>query len=116
MVREGAKQINISTSPEKYHMLEDSWTESGSEKTLSGWILETMMMEFEKKGLMKSYAPFLSKKSVDGNSVVIRDEKLHRLVEVTYRNKKFWCDQDEKDCCIHVHFALTLPELAKLKQ
>ena len=47
MVREGAKQINISTSPEKYHMLEDSWTESGSEKTLSGWILEIICSIFE---------------------------------------------------------------------
>ncbi len=115
MVREGAQQINISMANKKHAILENSWKESGTEKTLSGWILETMLMESEKMGLMKSYAPFLSKKIVDGNSVVIRDEKLHRLVEVTYKDKKFWCDQDEKDCCVHIHFALTLPELAKLK-
>lgn len=116
MVRQGTKQINLTMSAEKHSVLEKAWKESETEKPISGWILENMMMEIEIKGLMKTYAPFLSKKSVDGNSVVLRDEKLKRLVEVTYTNKKFWCDHDEKDCCVHVHFALTLPELSKLKR
>ena len=43
-------------------------------------------------------------------------DKLNKLVEVTYKDGKFWCDHDEKDCCTHIHFALALPELAKLNR
>ena len=115
MVRNDVKQVNLSMSEEKFSKLENAWKKSDSDKSIPGWIMDSILMQLEKEDFLQTYAPFLSKKIVDGNSVVLRDDKLGRLVEVTYRKGKLWCDIDEDDCCPHVHFALCLPELAKLK-
>ncbi len=75
---------------------------------------QNLSKESLESDLLKRYAPFLSKIAVNENSVIIRDEKLQRL-EIIYRDNKFWCDVDEEDCCVHVHFALALPELTELR-
>ena len=116
MVRDDVKQVNISMSEEKFSKLETAWKKSDSEKAMPGWIMDSILMQLEKEEFVQTYVPFLSKKVVDGNSVVLTDEKLDRLVEITYRNGKLWCQVDDTDCCPHVHFALCLPELAKLRQ
>ena len=84
--------------------------------SLIKWFSSFTLLNLEKDEFLKTYAPFLSKKSIDGNSVIMKDDKLNKLVEVTYKDGKFWCDHDEKDCCTHIHFALALPELAKLNR
>ena len=116
MVREGTHQINISISDKKYQLLEKGWKASKTDKKMSGWMLDSTLMQLEKEDFLQIYAPYLEKITVNDNSIIIRDEKLRRIVEVSYKNKKFWCDVDEKDSCQHVHFALALPELAKLKK
>lgn len=116
MVRDGTHQINISISDKKFQLLQKGWKTAKSDKKLSGWILESILIQLEKEEFLQIYAPFIEKITVNDNSIIMRDEKLKRIVEVSYRNKKFWCDVDEKDCCVHIHFALALPELAKLKK
>ena len=112
MVREGTHQINISITEEKYKIFEKGYKESKSPKKMPAWILDTMLMDIEKSKLLKEYAPYIEKISVE-DTVVLRDSKLKRIVEVSY--KKFWCDVCQEQSCPHIHFALTLPELAKLK-
>ena len=115
MVRKDVNQINITMSREKYMILQEAWKASQSDKKISGWILDSIIMMVEKDEFLKSYAPYLSKKMVDGNSIIIKDDKIGRLVEVTRHDERFWCDVDEGECCVHIHFAHALPELAKIK-
>ena len=84
--------------------------------SLTQWVSDKLLMVIEKNDFLKDYAPFLSKIAVTENSVILRDEKLRRLVEVIYRNNRFWCDVDENECCVHIHFALALPELARIQR
>lgn len=109
------KRHNLTVTSEVYDRVAKLYKKDKSDKSLTQWISSKLLMILEKDEFLKSYAPFLSKVAIDGNSVVLRDEKLKRLVEITYRDNKFWCDVDEKDCCVHVHFALALPELAELR-
>lgn len=115
MVREGTHQINISISDKKFQILQKGLKAAKTEKKMSGWILDSMLMQIEKDDFLRTYAPYLEKMAINDNSVLIKDQKLKRIVEVSYKNKKFWCDVCEKDSCPHIHFALALPELAKLK-
>lgn len=100
---------------EIYDRLAKIYRKEKTDKSLTQWISDKLLMVLEKDEFLKNYAPFLSKVAIDGNSVILRDEKLQRLVEIIYRDNKFWCDADEKECCVHVHFALALPELAELR-
>ena len=106
---------NITVTSEVYDRVAKIYRKEKSDKSLTRWVSDKLLMVLEKDEFLKGYAPFLSKITVTGNSVIMRDEKLQRLVEVIYRDNKFWCDADEKECCVHVHFALALPELAELK-
>lgn len=106
---------NLTVTSEIYDRIAKIYKKEKTDKSLTQWISDKLLMVLEKDEFLKSYAPFLSKIAVNENSVILRDEKLQRLVEIIYRNNKFWCDVDEKECCVHVHFALALPELVELK-
>jgi hypothetical protein len=109
------KRHNLTVTAEIYERVSKIYKKEKTDKSLTQWISDKLLMVLEKDEFLKSYAPFLSKIAVNENSVILRDEKLQRLVEIIYRNNKFWCDVDEKECCAHVHFALALPELVKLR-
>ena len=108
------KRHNLTVNAEIYDRIARIYKKEKTDKSLTQWVSDILLMALEKDNFLKSYAPFLSKITVSGNSVVIRDEKLQRLVEVIYRDNKLWCDVDDEECCVHVHFALALPELAEL--
>ncbi len=110
------KRHNLTVTSEIYDKIARIYRKDRSDKSLTQWISDKLLMVIEKDEFLRGYAPYISKVAVDGNSVILRDEKLKRLVEITYRGNKFWCDVDEKDCCVHVHFALALPELSTLKR
>ncbi len=109
------KRHNLTVTAEIYDRLAKIYKKEKTDKSLTQWISEKLLMVLEKDEFLKNYAPFLSKIAVNESSVILRDEKIQRLVEIIYRDNKFWCDVDEEECCVHVHFALALPELAELK-
>ncbi len=83
--------------------------------TLVDYVNETLLLNVEKDNFLKNYAPYIEKISV-GETLVLRDHKTGKLAEVYLKNNKMFCNQDEADDCIHIHFALALPELALLKK
>lgn len=109
------KRHNLTVTSEIYERVAKIYKKEKTDKSLTQWVSDKLLLSLEKDDFLKSYAPFLSKIAINQNSVILRDEKLQRLVEIIYRDNKFWCDVDEKECCVHVHFALALPELAELK-
>ena len=109
------KRHNLTVTSEIYDRVAKIYKKEKTDKSLTQWVSDKLLLALEKDDFLKSYAPFLSKLTISENSVIIRDEKIQRLVEVIYRDNKFWCNVDEEECCVHVHFALALPELAELQ-
>ena len=73
------------------------------------------MIELERRNMLRE-AAFISLAAVpEGNSILLRDaRKENKIFEVKIRpNKKLRCIQDETDDCVHVGFALALPEVRK---
>ena len=83
--------------------------------TLVDYVNEMLLLNVEKDDFLKEYAPYLNKIAIDEDTVILRDEKIKKIVEIVYKNDKFSCSVDEKNDCIHIHFVLALPEITKLR-
>lgn len=71
-------------------------------------MMEEMMKRYEANGL---HAPFMEKILIDQNSVIIKDNKRNRIVELTLRDNELQCLLDDRKDCVHVGFVYSLPEL-----
>lgn len=79
------------------------------------WVSDYLLMNLERDKFLKLYAPYLSKVGIEGNRLTIRDENTKSYHDVYLHDHKLVCETDNSDSCIHVRFALALPELGKLK-
>lgn len=61
------------------------------------------------------YAPYLSKVAFEANTVFIRDAKKNQTAEITIKDSRLFCNIDSSEDCPHIHFALALPETARLR-
>ena len=87
------------------------------ETSIRKYVNEVLLLNLEKYEFLKIYAPYLSKVGIEGNRLTIRDEKAkQKNYDVYLHDSKLVCETDGSDSCIHVRFALCLPELAKLRQ
>jgi hypothetical protein len=68
----------------------------------------------EREKFLRAYMPFLSMIGSEANVLFIRDSKTKKISEVHLRDRMLWCSVCESSDCIHVHYALALPETAKL--
>ena len=110
-----AKRHNITVKTEVYDIIAKFYNKEKSDKSFTQWISEKLIMIMEKDEFLKFYAPHLKKIAIQDSSVILRDDELKRLIEVVYRDNKFWCDIDKKECCIHIQFVLALPDIVKFK-
>lgn len=71
-------------------------------------------MELERKNILKE-AQFISLVGFNDDTVILKDvRKSGRFFEVQIRGKKLTCiTEDNDEECIHVGFALALPEVRK---
>ena len=58
-------------------------------------------------------APFMQK-APQGNSIMIKDNKIGRLVEVQVHGKELVCLYCKKNDCVHVGFAYAIPEVYRV--
>ena len=77
---------------------------------------ELLMMSIERDEFISKYFPFIEKIALDGNRIVLKDNKLNQYCEVTKKEQKIYCDLDESFDCIHIQFALSLLEIGKLTE
>ncbi len=82
--------------------------------TLMDYVNEILLLNVEKDEFLKRYAPYIEMINV-GQTLVLRDHKVNKLVEVFLKNNTLYCSLDESGDCMHIHFALAIPEIAKLK-
>jgi hypothetical protein len=81
--------------------------------SFAAFISESATLELERHNILKE-SQFISVVGFDDNVLTLKDyRKKNRFVEVYLRNNQLWCDYDKKSDCIHVGFALALPEVRK---
>jgi len=115
MPKEGQK--NVTFSGQILIELEKRYAEEKSKNpTLSfAWfIADSAKLELERRGMLKD-ASFISPISIEGNIVTLKDARDNeKFVEVQFKGRKVRCLTDNKEDCIHVGFALALPEVRKV--
>lgn len=80
--------------------------------SFSAFIVDSALMELERRDLMNK-APMISLIALQGDTIILKDlQNKGKFIEVQIKNKKLRCNNCEKDC-IHVGFALALPEIRK---
>lgn len=83
-------------------------------KTFNGFVNEVLSDFIEKDDFLQRYAPALSLESHSFNVLFIRDSRRQALAEIYRYDKKIKCALCNKFDCEHVHFALAIPEVAKI--
>ena len=114
MPKAGQKTVTMSgkllKALEKKYELEK---ENRPNLSFAAFIAESALMELERRDLLRQ-ARFISLSGKTQDSVILKDTRSNAgLVEVQIRNKKLKCLSCSKMDCIHVGFALALPEVRK---
>lgn len=47
----------------------------------------------------------------DNNGVKVHDRQLRKVADIYFRPEGPWCDLDQKSTCVHIDYALSLPEI-----
>ena len=92
--------------------------ESGKRKApdFTNFVNDLLMDFIEKDEFLKVYAPSYSNYGIHDNMLLIKDSKADIIAEITLRNNILHCNIDRSTDCMHVKFALALPEVARLKK
>ena len=80
--------------------------------SFSAFIADAALIELERRDLINR-AAYISLIAINNNAIILKDVKEKRFAEVYLRNQALKCDTCDKDDCIHVGFALALPEIRK---
>ncbi|HXV45696.1 MAG TPA: hypothetical protein VD736_03385, partial [Nitrososphaera sp.] len=113
MVKRGGKEvITVEIFKETYEVMKAI---AAKRRWNTKDYINTVLMEvIERDRFLQSYAPSLSKIGYENNILFIRDAKISKTAEIYLRDRALYCNVcDEKDC-VHIHYALALPEVAKL--
>ena len=113
MVKRGGKEvITVEIFKETY----DAMKVIATRKRWSAkdYINTVLMEAIERDKFLQSYAPSLSKVGYEDDILFIRDIKLGKTAEIYLRDHSLYCNVCECKDCIHIHYALALPEVAKL--
>jgi len=77
------------------------------------FISESALIELERRKMLKE-AQLISLIGFNDDTVILRDvRKGGRLIEVQIKNKNLKCLSEDTFDCIHVGFALALPEVGR---
>jgi hypothetical protein len=111
--RENQKTVTV--SGKALETLQDSFRkELRSQPSLkfASFIADNAIMELERKNMLKE-ASQIALIGLHEDTVVLKDyRKREKFIEVQIRNGKLYClDHESSEECIHVGFALALPEV-----
>jgi len=115
MPREGVKQINITMAKKTHDKLRKAWESEETDKKLSSWVLDTLLLYAEKEKWLKNYAPHLVFVGIDKNGILLRDRHLKdSIIEVKLLDNRLWCQQCSEKNCMHVFYAIGLQHIARV--
>lgn len=107
------RKPTVAIKDEVYEKAKSKAAEKGL--TLVDYVNDTILQSVEKEAFLKTYAPHIEKIST-GDTIILRDNKIKKIVEIYLKDAKLYCTNDEGHDCIHVHFALGMPEVGKIKK
>jgi len=113
--RDGFKSITVSELIyDRFHNRYSKHKEELELKGISSFsgyltsILEELMGRNE---IFARYAPFIQEFGVEGDTIILWDNKLNRTAEVVFKNKELYCRLDDRYDCVHVGFAYSIPRV-----
>lgn len=107
------RKPTVAIKDEIYEKAKSKAAEKGL--TLVDYVNDVVSQSVEKEAFLKNYAPHIEKIS-SGDTIILRDNKIKKIVEIYLKDSKLHCTNDENKDCIHVHFAFGLPEVGRLKK
>jgi len=113
MVKRGGKEvITVEIFKETYDVMKATATKR--RWNTKDYINTVLVEAIERDKFLQTYAPFLSKIGFEENILFVRDSKLGKTAEVYLRDRTLYCNVCDSKDCPHIHYALALPETAKL--
>jgi hypothetical protein len=113
MVKRGGKEvITVEIFKETYDVMKVIATRK--RWSAKDYINTVLMEAIERDRFLQSYAPSLTKIGYEDDILFIRDIKLGKTAEIYIRDRSLYCNVCQCKDCVHIHYALALPEVAKL--
>ena len=110
-------QKTVTVSGKALAQLEDNYKQEKTRRpylSFATFVSESALIELERRKILRE-AQFISLVGFGDDAVILKDvRKDRRLIEVQIRNKYLKCLYDDSSECIHVGFALALPEVRKV--
>ncbi len=114
MPKPGQKTVTMSGAPLK--TLEAKYEEEKKVRpnlSFAAFVTESALMELERRDMLKE-AQLISLVAYTDDTAILKDaRKGNKFFEVQIRNKKLKCLTDNDFDCVHVGFALALPQVRK---
>ena len=83
-------------------------------KSFSKFVNDLIIEMVEADENLSLQAPYMQKVGMQDNSIMIKDNKIGRIVEVQVHGKDLVCMHDEKKDCAHVGYAYAIPEVYRV--
>lgn len=80
---------------------------------LGSYISKILEDELERKETLSKYAPFMAEVGIYQNRILIDDKNKDTFFEVIYKDKELFCKGCERNDCMHVGFAYSIPKVIK---
>ncbi|MHB1868987.1 MAG: hypothetical protein ACYCPP_08585 [Nitrososphaerales archaeon] len=116
MPKEGFSAITIhSQVHDKAHSVYQEKVKSGKikGKSFSRYINDIILETVEADEMLSLAAPHIQLSALVDNSILLKDNKLNRIVEVQVRGKEkdLFCVLDKRNDCVHTGFAYAIPQV-----
>ena len=108
-------QRTITMSGKRLEKLEKKFEQNKSKQlgsSFSAFIADAAIIELERRELINR-AAYISLIAINDNVIILKDNKKGNFAEVYLKNQTLKCDTCKDENCIHVGFALALPEIRK---
>ena len=110
-------QKTVTVSGKALVQLEDNYKREKVKRpnlSFATFVSESALIELERRKILRE-AQFISLIGFGDDAVILKDvRKERRLIEVQIKNRNLKCISEDKFDCIHVGFALALPEVRKV--
>lgn len=83
-------------------------------KSFSKFVNDLIIETIEADENLSLQAPMMQKVGLQDNSIMIKDSKIGRIVEVQVHGKELVCMYDERKDCVHVGYAYAIPEVYRV--
>lgn len=83
-------------------------------KSVAAYATQVLANVLEADERLSRYAPLIEVVGFQGNSIILKDRRLDRIVEVYLHQKELSCFHDSSKDCIHVSFCHALSQVSRV--